>query len=147
MNGSKTIYQIATKIISILYIVLFVYAATSKFLDFDQFKIQLGQSPIITSYANIAAWAIPLIELLISGLFLIPKYVLLAFYASFSLMTTFTTYIILILNFSDYIPCSCGGVLEDLGWTEHIIFNLVFITMAVVPIFYLERKPSTLKSQ
>lgn len=51
MEGSKKTYPIAIKIASILYIVLFVYTETSKLLDFNQFKIQLGQSPTITAYA------------------------------------------------------------------------------------------------
>jgi hypothetical protein len=50
-----------------------------------------------------------------------------ALYLSVGLMIVFTTYIILILNFSSFIPCSCGGILETLGWTEHLIFNLFFI--------------------
>jgi hypothetical protein len=46
----------------------------------------------------------------------------------------FTTYIILILNFSSFIPCSCGGILEKLGWTEHLIFNF-FLQVVVVCCF------------
>jgi len=129
-----------------MYVVMLTYAATSKLLDFEQFKIQLGQSPIITAYADWVAWGIPLIEYMIVGLFLVPRFTLLAFYASFSLMIMFTTYILLILNFSDYIPCSCGGVLEDLGWTEHIVFNVGFIIIAAIALFYLERNSTTLKA-
>jgi hypothetical protein len=58
----------------------------------------------------------------------------------------FTTYIFLILNFSDYIPCSCGGVLEKMGWTEHIVFNLIFIVIAAIGVFYLEMNRATLKT-
>jgi len=146
MNRSRNIYLIIIKIASVLFIVLFVYSATSKLLDFEQFKIQLGQSPIITAYADWVAWGIPLIEYVITGLFLVPRSISLAFYASFSLMTMFTTYILLILNFSDYIPCSCGGVLEDLGWAEHIVFNVGFIIIAAIALSYLERNSTTLKA-
>ena len=51
-------------------------------------------------------------------------------------MVMFTAYIYLILNYSDFIPCSCGGVLEDLSWTQHLIFNIVFIFLAGVAIFF-----------
>ena len=44
--------NIIISIISYMYVVMFVYTATSKFLDFGQFRIQLGQSPIITAYAD-----------------------------------------------------------------------------------------------
>lgn len=128
-----------------MFIVMFVYTATSKLLDFENFRLQLGQSPIITTYADWVAWGIPLIEYAISGLFLVSRFMLLAFYASFSLMTMFTTYIFLILNFSDFIPCSCGGVLETLGWTEHILFNVGFIVIAAIALFYLERNSTILK--
>lgn len=30
------------------------------------------------------------------------------------------------------IPCSCGGILESLGWREHLYFNLAFIALAVL---------------
>jgi len=143
----KLIKHYVLLIASTLYVILFVYAAFSKFLDFDQFKIQLGQSPIITAYADWVAWGVPLTELIIAGLLVFPKMMLPAFYSSFSLMTMFTTYIFLILNFSDYIPCSCGGVLEKLNWTEHLIFNIVFIIIAGIGIFLLSgNKPKTLKN-
>lgn len=136
MNRSKQVSSITIKIASILFIVLFVYAATSKLVEFDEFKIQLGQSPIITVYADWVVWGIPVMEYVIAGLFLVPRYMLLAFYASFSLMIMFTTYIYLILNFSDFIPCSCGGVLDKLDWTTHVIFNIVFIAIAVIGVFF-----------
>lgn len=44
----------------------------------------------------------------------------------------FTAYIFIILSFTIYIPCSCGGVLETMGWTEHLVFNLFFVAMASI---------------
>lgn len=49
-------------------------------------------------------------------------------------MFLFTVYIFMILNFTSFIPCSCGGVLEKLGWTEHLIFNAVFVIMGLIAI-------------
>ena len=46
----------------------------------------------------------------------------------------FTVYIIMILNFTSFVPCSCGGVLENLGWIEHLIFNSVFIILGLLAI-------------
>jgi|SRR5690606_22969336 len=139
MKMSFPYMLIIPKMVAVLYIILFTYAASSKLLDFDNFRIQLGQSPILTAYADSVAWGVPSIELLITLLFVFPKYYLIAYYSSIGLMSMFTTYIILVLNFSDYIPCSCGGVLEDLGWTEHIIFNVVFILLALIAILLLEQ--------
>ena len=49
-------------------------------------------------------------------------------------LSAFTVYIYLILNYSDFVPCSCGGILEKLGWTEHLIFNGICVIMGVVAI-------------
>lgn len=138
MKLNRKIYRYIPNVVAVLYILLFVYSATSKFLDFENFQVQLGQSPIITAYADWVSWGIPILELFIALLLVVPKYMVLALYASFSLMTMFTTYIIIILNFSDFIPCSCGGVLEKLSWTDHIFFNLVFIAIAVMGIQFTE---------
>ncbi len=147
MKVSLRFRNIIIIIICYMYVVMFIYAATSKFLDFENFRLKLGRFPIISSYADWIAWGVPVIEIFIAGLFLFPKFMLPAFYASFSLMTIFTTYIILVLKFSDSIPCSCGGIISKLGWKEHLIFNIAFIALALLGILlsrnqkdYLTRK-------
>ncbi|HYG04704.1 MAG TPA: MauE/DoxX family redox-associated membrane protein [Chryseosolibacter sp.] len=120
--------------ISIFLILLFVYAAFSKWLDFKVFQVQLMQSPMLTSFAPFLAWTVPATEVLIAFLLLINSVRLLGLYAAFSLMIMFTTYIALILNFSSFIPCSCGGILERMGWTEHLIFNLIVTMLAAIAI-------------
>lgn len=142
--GQKHNHRIV-ETISLLFVVLFIYAATSKLWDFGQFKVQLGQSPILTAYADGVAWMVLGVEYLLALLLLLNGTRLAAFYGSLALMVMFTTYILLVLNFSDYIPCSCGGVLEDLGWTEHIVFNLFFVALAIIGIILLEAHP-TLKT-
>jgi hypothetical protein len=51
-------------------------------------------------------------------------------YASFFLMSLFTAYLMIMLNVSYYVPCSCGGVLEKLSWNQHIVFNVFFIVIS-----------------
>ena len=136
MKLSKSIARSIPFIASIFYITLFVYTASSKIFDFDNFQIQIGQSPILTSYTGFVSWSIPVIELIIVVLFLIPKFISIAFLASYSMMVMFTTYILLILNFSDFIPCSCGGVLESLSWHEHIVFNTLCIVIALIGLHF-----------
>ncbi|MGM0932681.1 MAG: MauE/DoxX family redox-associated membrane protein [Bacteroidota bacterium] len=118
------------EVISYLFILLFIYAAVSKLIDVQQFRVQLGQSPMLSAYAHAIAWLVPLSEIAVSVILMIPKLRFWGFVAAFDLMLMFTTYIIIILNFTAFIPCSCGGVLESLGWTEHLIFNLLFILLA-----------------
>jgi len=58
-------------------------------------------------------------------------------------MTAFTVYIFLILNYSPFVPCSCGGVLEDLGWWEHLWFNGV---VCLVTVFIIITDSNTISS-
>lgn len=122
------------EIITFLFILLFVYAAVTKLMDYQKFSIQLGQSPILTRYAPLLAWTIPTIELLVSTFLIIPRTRLIGFYSFFSMMTMFTVYIVLASRFSDYVPCSCGGVLERLTWNQHLIFNIGFMVMGLTGI-------------
>ena len=124
--------------ISYLYIFLFVYAAISKILDFENFQAQLGQSPLLSAYASIISYLVIITEIAFSILLAIPKYRIIALYLSVGLMSIFSTYIVLILNFSSFIPCSCGGVLEKLGWTEHLIFNLFFVVIGIIAILIVK---------
>lgn len=127
----KTLLEIFT----FLFILLFVYGAVSKLLDYQKFTVQLGQSPILTNYAPLLGWVVPFVEIVISFFLIFSRTRLIGFYCFFSLMTMFTVYIILASRFSDYVPCSCGGVLEDLTWTQHLYFNIGFMVLALVGIF------------
>lgn len=126
--------------IGYLFILLFTYAAISKLNTYDTFKIQIGQSPILTAQSSLLVWMVPVMELLTAFLYVIPRFRLWAFHLSLSLMVMFTVYIFLILKFSPYIPCSCGGVLNNLGWTEHLIFNIVFVLLAIAGIYLQSMK-------
>ncbi len=143
----KNSKKIFIEIIYGLYILLFTYAAVSKLLDYQQFNVQLGKSPVLAAYADIIVWAVPFVEIVISLMLLFTRLRLIGLFASFFLMVMFTAYIMVILNFSDYVPCSCGGILEELGWTEHLIFNSVFIALAFIGILLLneEKNPTEQK--
>ncbi|WP_228452300.1 DoxX family protein [Chryseobacterium sp. c4a] len=129
--------------VSILLTLLFIYAAGSKILDFENFQVQLAQSPLLSAYAGIVSYSIIGIEFIVAILLCFSNTRLIALYASLGLMAGFTIYIFLILNFSDFIPCSCGGILEKLGWTEHLIFNIFFLLLATIAIFVTEKQKGT----
>ena len=136
MKSNLPLKRILVEIICLLYVLLFVYAAVSKLLDFENFQVQLGQSPLLSAYAGYLVWFIPSVEILIALLLSIPSYRKIGLLSGFGLMIMFTVYIYLILNYSSFIPCSCGGILEQMSWNEHFYFNLAFCLFAVVA-FYL----------
>lgn len=126
--------RIILECICFLFVVLFTYAAANKLLDYQKFSVQIGLSPLVTGFGGVIPWMVISSELIISVLLLIPRSRMAALFASFSLMTMFTAYIVAILKFSSFVPCSCGGVLEKLGWTEHLIFNCAFVALALTGI-------------
>lgn len=129
--------KVSIEIISTLLAILFIYAAVSKLTAYDTFRVSLGQSPFITSFAGIIAWALPVIEISISFALAFPGVRFYGLYASLFLLSTFTAYLVAMLNFSYYIPCSCGGILASLSWKQHIVFNSVFILLCVTGIHLL----------
>ncbi|UCA61748.1 hypothetical protein KB553_09500 [Chryseobacterium rhizoplanae] len=143
-NRAKTIFLQSTVYFLIF---LFIYAAFSKLMDFEAFQVQLAQSPLLSAYAGIISYAVIILELIIAGLLYLSKTRLIGLYASFGLMISFTVYIYLILNFSDFVPCSCGGILEKMGWTEHLIFNIVWVIFALVSILIMESQKETEKKK
>lgn len=122
------------EIISALFILLFVYTALSKLTEFSNFRNTLWRAPLLQNIATPVAWTIPIVELLISLLLFIPKTRLPGLYSSFILMTGFTLYIGYMLAFESNLPCSCGGVIQNMTWTQHLLFNTFFILLAFIGI-------------
>ena len=139
MKLKNNIKSVIIELICLLYVLLFVYAAVSKLLDFENFVAQLGQSPLLSPFADYVSIAVIFVELSIAVLLSIPKLRYFALWSAVALMMMFTTYIVIILNFSSFVPCSCGGILEKLGWTEHLIFNTVFIVLGIAAILLKSR--------
>jgi hypothetical protein len=61
-------------------------------------------------------------------------------------MIAFIIYIIAIILTNDQLPCSCGGVLEELSWSQHIVFNSIFILLGITAII-IESKLKRLKEE
>ncbi|GAA6765744.1 hypothetical protein AAFH68_16820 [Flavobacterium sp. CGRL1] len=140
MKISKKTKTALRVLITYLFAFLFTYAAVSKILDYHDFSIKLGQSPLFSAFAGWVAIGVPAVELLIVVMLCWQRWRFMGLFASFSLMVTFTAYIVIILNFSSYVPCSCGGILQDLGWTEHLIFNIIFVILAVIALLLNDEK-------
>lgn len=82
--------NIIIEIISFLLVLLFMYAAVSKLLDYQSFKVQLSKSPFITQFAGITSWALPIGEILVGLALTFKRTRLIGLYASLFLMTMFT---------------------------------------------------------
>lgn len=139
MFNQKFTPSILTGIVFLL-ILLWVYTAASKLVDFSAFERELANQTFSRITAQILLWAIPTIELVAALLLLFGKTRFAGFILSSLLMLLFTGYIALVLaGYYDRVPCSCGGVLKQLGWQAHFWFNLFFLSISAVGV-YLERR-------
>ena len=136
----KEIYSKLIILSSLLLTILFVYTAVSKLIHLDLFQWRLERMPYISPNASLISWGVPFMELVIAGLLWFPKYRTMAFYASFILLGLFTTYIIIVLKYSNSIPCSCGGVISALGWKDHILLNISFMVLALLGILWSKKR-------
>lgn len=119
-----------TEIIINFFILLFVYTAISKIFTHNNFQDVLSKSALIGTYSEIVAWAIPIVELIISILLIIPKTKKWGLMGTLLLMISFTGYLIYMVSVSTKLPCSCGGIISEFSWQQHIIFNCVLIGIA-----------------
>ena len=126
-------------IVALLLVVLFLYTGISKLMDYSVFKEQIAESPILAPIAPFIAWALPLVEFAVAVALFIPAWRLWGLYASSVLMLLFTGYIAALLSFSEELPCSCGGILQEMSWQQHLVFNITFTVLSIVSAL-LEKK-------
>ncbi|MGF7073828.1 putative oxidoreductase [Mucilaginibacter sp. 3215] len=145
-NNHRNMKTTQSFIISLL-IMLFIYAALSKLLTFSDFRQQLYNQNFSHSFAASLTYCLPVAEIVTAGLLSFKRTVLTGLFLSAILLVAFTGYISLVmLHYWDRVPCSCGGILNHMSWTAHLIFNWFFLILNLMAIYfhYAERKPPAL---
>ena len=121
------------KFICGLIAALFFYAAFSKLIDYDKSVGEMRNQIFSAAIANILAWLIPTIEVILTFLLLFPNTRKIALWASLFLLSAFTLYIgVVMTRIFGRIPCSCGGILKNMSYGTHLIFNLFFVSLALL---------------
>lgn len=127
--------RIFTEVVVVLLVILFLYTAVSKFVDFKGFTYDLNNQPFPNSLTPFLRWLIPITEISIVLTLLFERTRIIGLYASFILMGLFTIYTALVLSkVFAYVPCSCGGVIKNLTWPQHLFFNLFFVIISFLAI-------------
>ena len=119
-----------------ILIVVYAYTGLSKLEEQAQFRYTLQK--VLSSYEGAAtlAWMIPVTELVVVLLLFFPatKRIGLAF--SLLLLLVFTGYLLYMLLYLPELPCSCGGVVSQLGWRGHVVFNCFLIGINSFALYY-----------
>lgn len=111
---------------------LFLYTAYAKIADHARFLNGLTRVHLISGFAVFISFAVPIIEIIVALLLLIPQTAKIGLYFFIAVMSSFTIYIISAMIWEKDLPCHCGGAIEKLSWGQHIWFNLAFIIIAIV---------------
>jgi len=128
-------------ILRYLLVILFIYAATAKALNYKVFVADIAKSPLLGNLNNtILAPLVLGLEFLTAGLLQFKATIKPGFYLSSFLMLTFTLYLGTLYFFYTNIPCSCGGILGRMSYPIHISFNLLFTILSFAGTF-LHMKP------
>jgi putative oxidoreductase len=122
-------------LISALLILLYVYTAVSKWMNFEQFKVQMHGQALPVWLSHLLIFTLPGTELVTAILLFFSRTRLAGGYLSAVLLLGFTGYVALaVFHFFDRVPCACGGVLRDFTWEMHLVFNLFFLLLTILAI-------------
>lgn len=95
----------------------------------------MRNQPFSRPVNDFLAYTLPVAEMITVILLVINTTRLLGLYFSLLLMVLFTGYVLaVLLGLFGRIPCSCGGVIELLGWKEHLVFNVFFLLISIAAI-------------
>lgn len=127
----KILYkQSLVEAIAFLFILLFVYTATDKLMHQLKFEFAISQFPVIGNFSPWLSGLIPALEILVSLVLIIPGTRRAGLAGTFVLMLGFTVFTALMLLMAEKLPCSCGGMISELTWRQHLVLNLVLLILA-----------------
>ncbi|OJW58279.1 MAG: hypothetical protein BGO55_23560 [Sphingobacteriales bacterium 50-39] len=133
--------NVVSNIISILFIILFTYTASSKLSNFKSYSHSMYNQPIDKTFIPYLIYGIPFFEIISVFFLLSTTKRIMGFYLSEILMLAFTGYIVLGLNkYFGHIPCTCGGVIQSLSWTQHLYLNIFFDFIGIIGIITIRHK-------
>ncbi len=117
-----------------ILVLLFMYTGCSKLLTRQTFANQLAHSIPSPTITGLLSWMIPLTEIITAILLAITATRLRALYAALYLLVIFTAYISFLLLTDKNLPCSCGGIIAALNWEQHLVLNLLLLTLSITAI-------------
>lgn len=117
---------------------LFAYTAYAKIIDHDRFLHGLTRVHLISGFAVLISFLVPVVEVLVVILLIIPRTLKIGLSLFTLIMSAFTIYIISAMIWEPKLPCHCGGAIEKLSWGQHIWFNIAFIFLASMGLWLIK---------
>lgn len=116
-------------------ILVWTYTGLEKLIRFESSRNAFLNQPFPEELANALAYLVPLSEILLALLLLVPFLRWWGYLGSMMLLNVFTTYIGLIwVGAFPRVPCNCAGLLESLDWGAHFWINWALIGINAIGI-------------
>lgn len=136
MSDIKTLY---INSITAALAVLFCYAAMSKLLNYEQAEQEMLNQVFPHSIALVLTWLVPSVELIVCLLLLLKNTQYIALWAAALLLLAFSIYIAVVMTgVFGRVPCSCGGILKNMSYATHLLFNILFMLAACSGIVWVK---------
>ena len=116
----------------IIFMILFFYTAIHKLMVIPTLTYVLTKYPLIKYSPVLFAWALPIYELIIVGFLFFNRSVGLRL-SAFT-MFCFSAYVAYMYIFVPKLPCTCGGLIQQLNWPQHLAMNLALLLLAIIAI-------------
>ncbi|SDL77304.1 Uncharacterised protein [Sphingobacterium mizutaii] len=118
-------------IVIVLLLLLWIPVSIDKIIDFPAFKEGIIRQPFSDTLGYILIYTLPALELIIVLALVMEKFHKAGLVLSTILMTAFTSYIaVALMGAWEKLPCGCGTVISGMSWTQHLLFNIFFLTLS-----------------
>ena len=129
------------RLICLALVFLFFYTATAKLSNLAVFESELKNQAVPGWSVPVLLWLIPVSELGTVLMLIWPRFQRYGLFGSVLLLSVFTLYMgLALLNVFERVPCSCGGVLKNMGMQSHLAFNLFFLLLSIWGVRLLRSK-------
>ncbi|SIS67349.1 hypothetical protein SAMN05421788_101550 [Filimonas lacunae] len=124
-----------------LLVFFFTIICMYKMMNVRAMRHDMLNQPLPLWLSKVLIWIILLYEIVLVVLLLKRSTRKLGMYVALFLFVVYTIYTLLIINnFFAYVPCSCGGVVRFLSWSQNLWLNLCFLLLIVIAIVFSSNK-------
>ena len=102
----------------------------------NNFELTLKMSPHLYAFSSVLAYTVVALEGITVLLLFYHRLRLTGLWLSLGLMLSFITYIAYMFLYSSSLPCSCGGIIAQLSWKDHLLLNIFLSSLAAMGIYF-----------
>lgn len=123
-------------LIIVLLLAIFFFTGMDKIWHHNTFVIMLKRQPLPLWMLDVLEWGVPIAEMAVVLLLVIPQARLLGLWSAAIMMLAFTGYTIYAATEPyGYVPCACGKLMSSLSWAGHTWVNMILTALAGVGIW------------